>query len=111
MPKKSRKKKKVSLDEVQHFLEGTGTAEESLEVLGAAVENEDLRELLVSECPEEDSRDAGFFNRMFAKYEDEIKHFIQQRGKGKTLDVDFDRGNTGIAAAFSPGKTEKKKKK
>lgn len=111
MPEQSKKKKKVTLDDVEQFLEGTSTAEKSLNVLSAVVENEDLQELVASECPEDDSRDAGFFNRMFAKYEDEIKHFIQQRGKGKTLDVNFDRGNTGIAAAFSPDKTEKKKKK
>jgi|GEM_PF-3053765 hypothetical protein len=111
MPEQSKKKKKVTLDDVEQFLQGASTAEKSLNVLSAAVENEDLQELVASECPEDDSRDVSFFNKMFAKYEDEIKHFIKQRGKGKILDIDFDRNSTGIAAAIPPGKTKKKKKK
>lgn len=111
MPERSKKMKKVTLDEVSKVLDGKGTAEESLEVLGAAVENKELGELLTSETPENDSRDVNFFNNMFTKYEDEIKRFIENRDKGKVINVDFKPGNTGIAAALPPIPSKKKKKK
>lgn len=111
MPERSKNTKKVTLEQVENALDGKASAEESLNVLSAAIENEELQELLASETPENDHRDIGFFNQMFSKYEDEIKRFIKQRDKNKVLRVDFDKRTTGVAAALPPTPPKKKKKK
>lgn len=111
MPERSKQTKKITLDQIEKILDGSASAEESLAGLSAAVANEEVGELLTSETPENDKQDIRFFNNMFAKYEDEIKRFIEKREKGKVVNVDFKPGNIGVAAALPPIPSKKKKKK
>ena len=103
MPERSKQTKKITLDQIEKILDGSASAEESLA--------EEVGELLTSETPENDKQDIRFFNNMFAKYEDEIKRFIEKREKGKVVNVDFKPGNIGVAAALPPIPSKKKKKK
>ncbi|MBS7197860.1 MAG: hypothetical protein KH111_06995 [Bacteroidales bacterium] len=111
MPERSKEMKKITLDEVEKVLDGKASAEESLDVLGAAAGNEELGELLTSGASGEDSRDIDFFNKMFSKYEDEIKCFLKKRDKGKVVQVNFNQDDFGIAAALPVAPDAKKKKK
>ena len=111
MPERSKQTKKITLDQIEKILDDSASAEESLAGLSAAVANEEVGELLTSETPENDKQDIRFFNNMFAKYEDEIKRFIEKREKGKVVNVDFKPGNTGVAAALPQIPSKKKKKK
>ena len=111
MPERSKQTKKITLDQIEKILDGSASAEESLAGLSAAVANEEVGELLTSETPENDKQDIRFFNNLFAKYEDEIKRFIEKREKGKVVNVDFKPGNIGVAAALPPIPSKKKKKK
>ena len=115
MPERSKQTKKITLDQIEKILDGSASAEESLAGLSAAVANEEVGELLTSETPENDktsvSSNIRFFNNMFAKYEDEIKRFIEKREKGKVVKVILKLGNIGVAAALPPIPSKKKKKK
>ena len=111
MPERSKQTKKITLDQIEKILDGSASAEESLAGLSAAVANEEVGELLTSETPENDKQDIRFFNNMFAKYEDEIKRFIEKREKGKVVNVDFKRGKTVVPDPLPPTQQKTNKKK